>query len=376
MIDYYQLLNISPDATEAEIKKAIRQQRAKYRRRVDSSPNIDTRSMAEKKVEQIGEAEKILTDPEKRNAYNQQLESEPEDTSADQPTRSGNKDWLSVSHEYYRNGDTRKAYSAAKEATDVQSNDVDAWAFRSLLASELGNYDDADFAIDQAFRINPQNAGLHAVAASIASDEKRHDTAIAEYREAFRLDPTDYSSAINIGFELALSGRDEEGFNHLKSLHEIHPDNAEITSHYVSYSMIYLKSKLSMSEGKLPTDRVPTNKTQVDAGVEIMNEIESLDVDDDDINKKRQTYKEVLDYAGQRQFAKTKILTGIKTIILWFIVILIFHWLIHGFMNFLGVVLVTALFGYWLYIQVFPYGYEMNKEKVGEYASKTGLQDD
>ena len=94
MIDYYQLLNISPDATEAEIKKAIRQQRAKYRRRVDSSPDIDTRSMAEKKVEQIGEAEKMLTDPEKRNAYNQQLESEPEDTAADQPTRNGNKDWL------------------------------------------------------------------------------------------------------------------------------------------------------------------------------------------------------------------------------------------------------------------------------------------
>jgi len=374
MIDYYQLLNISPDATEAEIKKAIRQQRAKYRRRVDSSPDIDTRTMAEKKVEQIGEAEKILTDPEKRDAYDQQLQSAPPDNSSDQPTRSGNKDWLAVSREYYRNGDTRKAYSAAKEATDVQSNNAQAWEFRALLASELNKYDDADFAIDQGIQIEPNNAGLHSTAASIAYDEEKYDTAITEYRKTIKLDPSDYRAAIQIGYMMALSGRDEEGFNHFKSLHDVHPDNSDITKNFVSYALIYLESKLSTSEGKFPTDDVPTNETQLKAGVEIMNEIESLEVDDDDLNAERQSYKEALDYAGKRHFTVSTIFGGIKSIIVWFIALLIVNWLFHGFVHFLAIVIITAVLAFALYFGVLPYGYELNRDKVSEEAAQTGVQ--
>ncbi len=374
MIDYYQLLNISPDATEAEIKKAIRQQRAKFRRRVDSSPDIDTRSMAEKKVEQIGEAEKILTDPEKREAYDQQLESAPPDTSADQSTGNGGRDWLAVSREYYRNGDTRKAYSAAKEATDVQSGNVNAWAFRALLASDLDNYDDAEFAIDQGIVTDPENAHLHHIAAVIAYDQEHYGIAIDECQEAFRLDPTDYSDAIQIGWIMGADDRSHEGLEYLKSLHESHPDNIEITTNYVKFALICLESNLSISEGKFPTDAVPTNETQVNIGEAAMSEIESLEVNDDEVNKKRQAYKELLEYAGNRHFEKARIGEAIACIFTWLIIILIINWIFHGFIKFLGIVFVTGIYALIFDIRVFPYGYEMNKEKVGESASATGAQ--
>lgn len=376
MIDYYQLLNISPDATEAEIKKAIRQQRAKFRRRVDSSPDIDTRSMAEKKVEQIGEAEKILTDPEKREAYDQQLESAPPDTSADQPTGSRSKDWLAVASQYYKNGDLRKAYAAAKEATDVQSNNVRAWTLRAMFASDLDNYDDADFAIDQGMGIDPKYPVLHSVAASVAYDQKKYDTAIAEYREAFLLDPTDYSDAIQISYVMADAGRRDEGYNHLKSLHEINPDNEEITMRFVEYALIQLGRVLSDSNGKFPTLVVPTNKVQVKVGVEIMKDIESLDVNNEGLRQDRQQYKEALDYAKQRNFEKIRVFTVIAIFLFWSLMMMILNNLFHGFAHFLFVVLGFGLFALIVYLVLFPYGYQMNKEKVGESAARTGLQDD
>lgn len=374
MIDYYQLLNISPDATEAEIKKAIRQQRAKYRRRVDSSPDIDTRTMAEKKVEQIGEAEKILIDPEKRDAYDQQLKSAPAETSTDQPSKGESQDWVTVAHDYYDKGDIRKAYSSAKEATRVESNNDEGWGLRALLASRLENFDDADFAIAQALKMNPTSAKLHYIAGTVAVAEEDYNTATAEYKESVRLDPNDYVSLTLIGWVMGFSGKDEEGFQYLKTQHMAHPDNSYIAKNFVEYALDIMQKNFSVSAEQFETDVIPTNEAQVNLGNRYMKEIESIDVDDDDLNEQRREYKEMLDYAGKRHFKISKIFNGIKSIIVWLIAVLIINWLFHGFVHLLAIVIATAVLALALYLGLLPYGYELNSKKVGEDAAHTGLQ--
>ncbi|MBA3665295.1 MAG: J domain-containing protein [Bacteroidetes bacterium] len=63
-IDYYKILELDKNATEADIKKAYRKLARKYH--PDLNPN-DT--AAKKKFQQINEANEVLSDPEKRKKF-------------------------------------------------------------------------------------------------------------------------------------------------------------------------------------------------------------------------------------------------------------------------------------------------------------------
>lgn len=65
-IDYYKILGVSKDATDEEIKKAYRKLARKHH--PDLNPNDKE---ANKKFQQINEANEVLSDPEKRKKYDQ-----------------------------------------------------------------------------------------------------------------------------------------------------------------------------------------------------------------------------------------------------------------------------------------------------------------
>jgi len=63
--DYYQILGIDRDASEAEIKTAYRRLARKYH------PDVSKEADAEKKFKEVGEAYEVLKDKQKRQAYDQ-----------------------------------------------------------------------------------------------------------------------------------------------------------------------------------------------------------------------------------------------------------------------------------------------------------------
>lgn len=65
--DYYDILEISKDANQAEIKKAYRKQAVKWH----PDKHKDNKEAAEKRFKQINEAYQVLSDEEKRRAYDQ-----------------------------------------------------------------------------------------------------------------------------------------------------------------------------------------------------------------------------------------------------------------------------------------------------------------
>ena len=63
--DYYKIMALDKNATQAEIKKTYRKLARKYHPDVSKDPN------AEQKFKEVGEAYEVLKDPEKRAAYDQ-----------------------------------------------------------------------------------------------------------------------------------------------------------------------------------------------------------------------------------------------------------------------------------------------------------------
>ncbi|MGZ4959537.1 MAG: DnaJ C-terminal domain-containing protein [Methylomonas sp.] len=63
--DYYQTLGVSRDASQADIKKAFRKLARKYH------PDVSKEADAEAKMKELNEANTVLSDPEKRAAYDQ-----------------------------------------------------------------------------------------------------------------------------------------------------------------------------------------------------------------------------------------------------------------------------------------------------------------
>ena len=59
--DYYEVLGISKDATEKDIKKAYRKLAFKYH----PDKNPDNKKEAEEKFKEVNEAYSVLSDPEK-----------------------------------------------------------------------------------------------------------------------------------------------------------------------------------------------------------------------------------------------------------------------------------------------------------------------
>lgn len=64
--DYYEVLGLTKDATEADIKKAYRKLAIKYH--PDRNPGDTT---AEEKFKEAAEAYDVLHDPQKRQQYDQ-----------------------------------------------------------------------------------------------------------------------------------------------------------------------------------------------------------------------------------------------------------------------------------------------------------------
>uniref|UniRef100_UPI00359C67C5 tetratricopeptide repeat protein n=1 Tax=Bifidobacterium adolescentis TaxID=1680 RepID=UPI00359C67C5 len=364
-VNYYELLGIEKSASEDEIRKAIRTVRKRFRQ-LEGSPDLDQRTMAEKKIAQIAEAEKTLTDATVRQQYDASFDQNAAAANrqqASQSTQQSQGDLLEDAREYYLNGQLRLASYAVKEVTQTQHDNPDAWYLRAQISSDAGDYGDANFSVNQALRFVPNEPKLYGLMGEIADKEGRYSDAETAFRKAAVLDPQRSYYVGRVAGALMDQQKTEESLKTIREAEKTFQNDGYIKFAHVTLLLIYIS--WIESNNSSATAFWFANAKQVAKGKEILAEIDSIGFSDDtkeDVEKLRKD----LEYAGKRHFHWSGLGLYAGIFILWVILIGIFS------QNALVALIITVALGAFLYFKSFPYGWQINVSQYGE--NKTGLQ--
>ncbi len=138
-IDYYEILGVNKNATEEEIKKAYRKLARKYH--PDLNPNDKE---ANKKFQQINEANEVLSDPQKRKKYDQY-----------------GKDWQHA-EEFEKARQSRQQWAGTgAEGFSGFSGEFDEEGFSDFFQSMFGDTGRTGRSRQAKFRGQDYNAELH-----------------------------------------------------------------------------------------------------------------------------------------------------------------------------------------------------------------------
>ncbi len=183
--DYYVLLGVAKEATEAEIRERFRT--IARESHPDRAPAAG-KAAAEAKFQELTEAVNVLTNPERRRAYDFDLAA-----AKSAPEVGGD----AVASNYVNQGiaayKERKFTEAAGNfqlAAGRNPKDVKAQHYLGLASARAGDMRTAVKAIEAAVGIEPHNGGLLKDAGSIFRQAGLLLKAEKAYQEALRWDPS------------------------------------------------------------------------------------------------------------------------------------------------------------------------------------------
>lgn len=184
-IDYYGLLGVAKDASEAEIRERFR---AIAREAHPDRAPAARKAEAESKFQVLTEALNVLTSPERRRAYDFDRAA-----AAGAPPHDGD----AIAHNYVGQGiaayKERKYTEAAGNfqlATHRDPKDVKAQHYLGLASARAGDVRTAVKAIETAVGLEPHNGALLRDAGAIFRQAGLLLKAEKAYQEALRWDPS------------------------------------------------------------------------------------------------------------------------------------------------------------------------------------------
>jgi alpha-glucoside transport system substrate-binding protein len=221
--NYYELLQITPDADDVAVREAVKSQRRTWVKR-QHAPTIEKQREAEDRMRRIDAAETALLDPARRATYNRLLAGESSWQTGQTPAVAVvNIDWLARAKEFMSRDDAESASYAARHATQTQAGNREAWSVSASANFALGNWKDSIFEYQEALRLQPtadDQFGLGVVFESV----QRWPEAISAYQSAATMNPSEPHYRVAIAGALLRTGRPEQARPILEAVNSDYPD--------------------------------------------------------------------------------------------------------------------------------------------------------
>lgn len=139
---------------------------------------------------------------------------------------------MQIARDYLVQGNSSQSNYAAREATNQQTENPEAWYIRGLSSAQLGNNADAEFELHEAIRLNPNDASYHAELGDLYKSNGLWAKALPEYTRASQLEPSSVYYSAFVGLSEGALGNVEKAHDILKTAFEKLPEDDTIRYFY------------------------------------------------------------------------------------------------------------------------------------------------
>lgn len=184
MENYYQLLDVSPQASAEQIQEALNKKLRIWNNRTNS-PDLTRRQEAERVIKTLEEAEGILCDATRRKTYDGELAKSASRQSA-LPTYDASEvqDLTKEAWRLLSEGRIPDTIYVATKATERDGNDPEAWAALSLAKARWGEVQDAVYEMKRAIKLKPNNPQYYFDLGSILQENNHPNEALEQFEKA------------------------------------------------------------------------------------------------------------------------------------------------------------------------------------------------
>lgn len=186
-LDYYELLGVSRDASEVDIRERFRSLAREAH--PDRAPR-ERRSEAEAKFQELAEAVNVLTHAERRKTYDFELSMVTASSGGHQADDTVAQNYVAQGIVAYKEQKYADAAGNFHLATRRNPKDVRAQHYLGLASARAGDLRTAVKALETAMAIEPQNARLLKDAGTIFRQAGLLTKAEKAFQEAMRWDPS------------------------------------------------------------------------------------------------------------------------------------------------------------------------------------------
>jgi Flp pilus assembly protein TadD len=297
-VNFYEILPGIVETSNGEaIRKAIREQRQIWNKRAAQADPVK-REIAQKRIRNLGEAERILLDKDKKRAFDQQVRNyHPQDDTVAKGS-TGVRDWMSDAREYFNHGNFAAAYYAAREAITTNGANHEAWSIRANSSFNLGNFTDAGFEFREAIRLKPDNASYYLDYGDAFSQLGDLVNARGMYESALRIEPGNPLYRTAVASIMMQTGEIDPALQIMEDVVKEFPDE-KFFQYYLALAIEAVQdSKLSVTNDKR---LIITSEAQIELVRNMSTRALQLKFDDDPLRK---TLQHNLDLAEQASSVK------------------------------------------------------------------------
>jgi len=303
-VNFYDILpGIVETSNEAAIRKAIREQRQIWNKRAAQADPVK-REQAQKRVRDLGKAERVLLDANQKRAFDQQARQyQPLQNTASR-AEGETRDWLVIAREYFDRGNFASANYAAREAISKNGANHEAWSIRANSSFNMGNFQDAGFEFREAISLKPDSAEYHFDYGDAFNQLDLLKEARGEYEAALRLEPGNPLYRTAVASIQLRQGESDTALQVMEDVVNEYPDQ-QFFQYYLALAIEAVQhSKWSRTRNNR---LIITSEAQIDITRQMSGRALALNFDDEPLRKSLQRNLDLANQAAEMKWFHSSI---------------------------------------------------------------------
>lgn len=347
MLNYYDLCEISPSASQEEIRKTIYQLMRLWSHRTNA-PQMERRQEAERMVRLLEEAEEILLDDEKRKEYDEKLRSAigviasnteevsysssfggntqtnevtatKEQEKAEEQSTETIEEMIQQAQKLFSSGKVNDALFLAEKISGKVKDRAEVWSLLGRCQIKLGDYNEAISPLVKACDLEPENPVYVYELGEVFEKLGNQTRALEQFRLASSLNPDDIQYKFKVGFLLIQMNQLQNGLPLLEQCFRASPENPE---YQIELAKAYNKFAFSKwitiyrDNPYLPPGTYPIRKSDLSLAEAYINRAIRIPFNDPELRKQLQQQRGEIQRRKGRQFTGSWIMAALSFLFL------------------------------------------------------------